>query len=61
MSEKPESGKKSVLLRLDNGTWNEIASWADDEFRSINGQIEYLLSEAIKQHKKSNKSSNKNV
>lgn len=53
MAEK--QGKKSVLLRLDNDMWNEIASWADDEFRSINGQIEYLLNEAVKQHKKGKK------
>lgn len=41
-------GKKQVLLRLDAETWNEIAAWAEDEFRSINGQIEYLLSEAVR-------------
>ena len=46
-----EKGKKSVLLRLDSSTWNEIAAWAESEFRSINGQIEYLLSEAIKNRK----------
>lgn len=46
-----EKGKKSILLRLDTEMWNEIAAWADDEFRSVNGQIEYLLNEAIKKRK----------
>lgn len=55
MSEKPVKDKKSILLRLDSDMWNEIARWADDEFRSINGQIEYLLNEAVKQRKKSRK------
>lgn len=54
MSEK-ENAKKSVLLRLSPGLWNEIASWAEDEFRSINGQIEYILTEAARQRKKSGK------
>ncbi|HEX3027142.1 MAG TPA: Arc family DNA-binding protein [Clostridia bacterium] len=51
----PDKGKKSVLLRLSNESWNEIAAWAEEEFRSINGQIEYLLNEAIHQRKKSQK------
>ncbi|MDR3552974.1 MAG: Arc family DNA-binding protein [Clostridia bacterium] len=50
-----ESGKKSVLLRLNPEVWNEIAGWADEEFRSINGQIEYILYEAVKQRKKTGK------
>ncbi len=55
MAPQSEKGKKSILLRLDSGMWNEIASWADDEFRSINGQIEYILNDAIKQRKKAHK------
>ena len=50
-----ESGKKSILLRLNSELWNEIAAWSEEEFRSINGQIEYLLNEAVKQRKKSRK------
>lgn len=50
-----DKGKKSILLRLDAEMWNEIAAWADDEFRSINGQIEYLLNEAIKKRRGSDK------
>lgn len=50
-----DSSKKSVLLRLNPEVWNEIAKWADDEFRSINGQIEYILNEAVKQRKNTGK------
>lgn len=44
--------KKQVLLRLSSSLWREIAAWAEDDFRSINGQIEYLLNECVKQRKK---------
>lgn len=43
-----ESAKKQILLRLSPTLWNDIARWAEDDFRSINGQIEYILSEAVK-------------
>lgn len=49
--EKKDSKKKQVPLRLSAKLYNEIASWAEDEFRSVNGQIEYLLTEAIKNRK----------
>ncbi len=52
MSEKTdEKKKKQVLLRLNKRLWLELADWAEDDFRSINGQIEYLLSEAVKKRK----------
>ena len=44
-----EKAKKQVLLRLAPSLWDQIASWAQDDFRSINSQIEYLLNEAVKQ------------
>ena len=47
-----ENAKKQVLLRLSPKLWNEIAAWAEDDFRSINGQIEFLLSEAVNNRKK---------
>lgn len=47
-----EKAKKQVLLRLSPSLWNELARWAEDDFRSINGQIEYLLSEAVRNRKK---------
>lgn len=40
--------KKQLLLRLSPTLWNALAAWAEDDFRSINGQIEYLLSECVK-------------
>jgi hypothetical protein len=39
--------KKSFLLRMDPELWAELQSWAAGELRSINGQIEYLLREAV--------------
>lgn len=50
-----EENKKQVLLRLSSSLWREIAAWAEDDFRSINSQIEYLLSECVKQRKKGGK------
>ncbi|MFA7461667.1 MAG: Arc family DNA-binding protein [Anaerovoracaceae bacterium] len=47
------SGKKQILLRLSPTLWKELAGWAEDDFRSINGQIEYLLTECVRQRKKS--------
>ena len=47
-----ENAKKQVLLRLSPSLWNDIAAWAQDDFRSINGQIEYLLAQAVKNRKK---------
>lgn len=43
--------KKQILLRLSPTLHNDLASWAEDDFRSINGQIEYILSEAVKKRK----------
>ena len=47
-----ESAKKQVLLRLSPSLWEKISAWAEDDFRSINGQIEYILSEAVKRREK---------
>ena len=47
-----EKEKKSVLLRLPPSLHNQIAAWAEEDFRSINGQIEYLLTQAINQRYK---------
>lgn len=46
-----DKAKKQVPLRLSATLWNEIAQWAEDDFRSINGQIEYLLTECVKYRK----------
>jgi len=50
-----DSGKKQVPLRLSPQLYAELAEWAEDEFRSINGQIEYLLTECVKRRKKGKK------
>jgi hypothetical protein len=50
-----ENGKKQVPLRLSPKLYNAIAAWAEDDFRSVNGQIEYLLSECVRQRKKNGK------
>lgn len=47
-----EKEKKQVPLRLSATLYEEIARWAEDDFRSINGQIEYLLTEAVKKRRK---------
>jgi len=39
--------KKSFLLRIDPKLWAELEGWAADDFRSVNGQIEYLLKQAV--------------
>jgi len=44
--------KKQVPLRLSTSLWKELVAWAEDDFRSLNGQIEYLLSESVKRRKK---------
>ncbi len=47
-----DSGKKQIPLRLSERLYAAIAAWAEDDFRSVNGQIEYLLTECCKQRKK---------
>ncbi|NMB20251.1 MAG: PTS ascorbate transporter subunit IIC [Firmicutes bacterium] len=47
--------KKQVPLRLSPKLYEEIAAWAEDDFRSVNGQIEFLLTECVRQRKKTGK------
>lgn len=47
-----EKGKKQVPLRLSATLWKELVAWAEEDFRSLNGQIEFLLNEAVKKRKK---------
>lgn len=42
-SENTQKGKKSFVIRIDESTYKLLEKWANDEFRSVNGQIEYLL------------------
>ena len=46
-----EKAKKQMIVRLSPSLWNEIAAWAEEDFRSINGQVEYLLNECVKRRK----------
>ncbi len=56
----PEN-KKSLLLRIDPVLWRELEAWAQDELRSVNGQIEYVLREAVlKRRKRGSKTSTSN-
>ncbi|HIU26553.1 MAG TPA: Arc family DNA-binding protein [Candidatus Copromorpha excrementigallinarum] len=41
-----------MVLRLSPSLWNEIAKWAEEDFRSINGQVEYLLSQCVNERRK---------
>ncbi len=50
-----EKEKKQIPLRLSAKLYNAIAAWAENDFRSVNGQIEYLLSECVRQRKKNGK------
>ncbi len=47
-----ENTKKQIPLRLSAKLYSALAAWAEDDFRSVNGQIEYLLTECVKQRKK---------
>lgn len=44
-----DEGRKSFLLRIDPAVLDAVRRWADDDLRSLNGQIEYLLREALKE------------
>ena len=48
----PDTQKKQIPQRLSPKLYNAIAAWAEDDFRSVNGQIEYLLTECVKQRRK---------
>ena len=49
--------RKSFLLRIDPELWRELERWAQDELRSVNGQIEFLLKQAVLKRKNSNPTS----
>jgi hypothetical protein len=46
-----QQNKKQIPLRLSAKLYADLAEWAEDEFRSVNGQIEYLLTECVKHRK----------
>ena len=46
--------KKAVILRVDPKLWEDLNVWAKDELRSLNGQVEYVLREAVRKRKGEN-------
>jgi len=48
----PAEDRKAFLLRIDPKLWAELEAWAGDELRSVNGQIEFLLRDAVRQRRK---------
>ncbi|MFN3801903.1 Arc family DNA-binding protein [Belliella pelovolcani] len=44
--------KKPFALRIDEKMMQAVEKWAEDEFRSTNGQIEWIIHEALKKHKR---------
>lgn len=49
------ANKKQIPLRISEKLFKDIQAWAEDDFRSVNGQIEYLLSECVRQRHKNGK------
>lgn len=45
---KKETNTKSFILRIDSATMNAIEAWAADEFRSTNGQLQWIIAEALR-------------
>ena len=56
MATKKESTTKSFVLRLDAATMDALEKWAADEFRSINGQLQWIISEALRKNGRLKKS-----
>ena len=52
---KEEKKTKSFVLRIDSDTMDAIERWAADEFRSTNGQLQWIINEALKKHKRTKK------
>lgn len=48
----PAEERKAFLMRIDPELWAELEAWAADELRSVNGQIEYLLRQAVQKRRK---------
>ncbi len=44
--------RKAFLLRIDPELWKELEAWAADELRSVNGQVEYLLRQAVQKRRR---------
>lgn len=53
------SKRKSFVLRIDPDTFKRIEKWADDEFRSVNGQLEWIINKSLKEAKRLPKNKSK--
>jgi len=51
------AAKKTFVLRVDEDTFKALEKWAADEFRSVNGQLEWIIDKALKETKRTQKSS----
>ena len=51
---KKETSTKSFVLRVDAATMDAIEKWAADEFRSTNGQLQWIIAEALRKRKSKN-------
>lgn len=56
---KKESSIKNFVLRVDAETMDAIEKWAPDEFRSTNGQLQWIIAEALKKSGRLKKKSSK--
>ena len=54
-----DAKRKQIILRLPESLWRDIARWADEDFRSINSQIEYILTKNVREKYRKEGSSNK--
>ena len=45
---KKETNTKNFILRIDSETMSAIEAWAEDEFRSTNGQLQWIIAEALR-------------
>ena len=54
-----EKNTKSFILRVDTETMNAIEAWAADEFRSTNGQLQWIITEALRKAKRLPKKKNR--
>jgi len=52
MAKDPKEERKPFLLRIPPDLWAELERWAGAELRSVNGQIEYLLRQAVEKRKR---------
>lgn len=50
-----DKSKKQIPLRISKSLYDDLMRWAEDDFRSLNGQIEYLLTEAVRKRRKERK------